>query len=64
MQRIKQDMTSVKTFLPTKYKEESFIFSRKHCSRRLNEVGLRLYKEIDGENFLQEHREFFFSKIE
>lgn len=64
MQRIKQDMTSVKTFLSTKYKEESFIFSRKHCPRRLNEVGLRLYKEIDGEKFLQEHREFFFSKIE
>ena len=52
MQRIKQDMTSVKTFLSTKYKEESFIFSRKHCPRRLNEVGLRLYKEIDGEKFL------------
>lgn len=64
MQRIKQDMTSVKTFLSTKYKEDSFVFSRKHCSRRLNEVGLRLYKEIDGENFLQEHRDFFFSKIE
>lgn len=64
MQRIKQDMTSVKTFLSTKYKEESFVFSRKHSPRRLNEVGLRLYKEIDGENFLQEHREFFFSKIE
>ena len=64
MQRIKQDMTSVKTFLSTKYKEDSFVFSRKHCSRRLNEVGLRLYKEIDGENFLQEHREFLFSKIE
>lgn len=40
------------------------VFSQKHSPRQLNEQGLRLYKDINGEDFLNKNKKFLFEKIE
>ena len=50
--------------LVMKHKEAASVFSIKHSPRQLNEAGRRLFAEIGGRRFLEEHRAFLFSAIE
>nr|DAK82008.1 MAG TPA: hypothetical protein [Caudoviricetes sp.] len=61
---VKADVESIKSLLVMKHKEAASVFSIKHSPRQLNEAGRRLFAEIGGRRFLEEHRAFLFSAIE
>ena len=63
IQDVKLDMAAVKSLLVMKYKNVSPVFSQKRSPRQLNEIGLRLFADIDGKTFLEKNREFLFQKI-
>lgn len=60
---IKTDIIAIKSLLVMKHKNAADIFSVKKSPRRLNENGTKLLADINGMDFLQENKEFFFSKI-
>ena len=61
--RHNDDINLIKSILIEKYPNSSNIFAIKHSPRQLNELGKKLYQEIEGEKFLNENRDFFFDKI-
>lgn len=61
---IRSDITEVRTYLLTKNSSAAPIFSRKHSPRQLNELGRKVYKDINGEDFLEENKHLFISSIE
>ena len=64
LSEIKADILSIKSILVLKHKNVSDLFSIKKSPRRLNANGERLYADIQGGKFLQDNKDFFFSKID
>ena len=58
-----EDITRIKSVLAIKYKETNKVFAMKKSPRRLNEFGLQVYREIEGEKFLNENRQSLYGKI-
>lgn len=58
------DVLAIKMFLAGKYKNAETIWGVKHSPTILNENGKILYKNINGENFLSDNKDFFISKID
>ena len=61
---IKNDVIAIKSILVIKHKNASDIFSMKNSPRVLNNNGLRLFAEIEGNNFLLANKDFFFQKMD
>lgn len=61
---IKEDITAIKAVLIQKFPNSANVFSMKKSPRRLNELGEKIFSQIHGMEFLNEHKSFFFSKIE
>lgn len=57
------DITKIKTVLVEKYPKASNIFSIKCSPRQLNDLGVKLFKKIDGEKFIKENKETLFDYI-
>jgi hypothetical protein len=64
MSEVKTDISAIKTVLIKKFPNAAEVFSMKKSPRRLNELGEKVFSQINGEKFLQDNKEFFFSKIE
>lgn len=61
---VKGDVIAIKSLLMMKHKDAASVFSIKNSPRKLNELGSRLYAEIQGQTFLEHNQAFFFSKID
>ncbi len=61
---VKEDVIAIKSLLVMKHKGASSLFSVKNSPRKLNELGSRLFSEIQGQDFIERHRDFLFSKID
>ena len=58
---IKNDVIAIKSILVIKHKNAS---DMKNSPRVLNNNGLRLFAEIEGNNFLLANKDFFFQKMD
>lgn len=61
---IKEDLTAIKVVMVQKFPNSANVFSVKKSPRRLNELGEKIFSQINGKDFLNEHKDFFFSKID
>lgn len=61
---LKEDIVCIKSVLVQKYPNSANVFSMKKSPRKLNQSGDTLFKNINGEKFLNDNKEFFFAKIE
>ncbi len=61
---MKEDMAAVKTVLVQKFPNVVNIMAMKKSPRKLNETGKWVFEQIKGEEFLSEHKNFFFKKID
>ena len=64
LQGVKNDIISIKAVLISNFPNAEKIFSMKHSPLRLNEIGERVFNEINGAKFLEENKDFFLSQIE
>lgn len=62
--QIKEDLSVIRTLIVNKNPVYSSLFSEKHSPRALNPLGLKYYKEINGDEFLEKNLDLFMSKIE
>jgi hypothetical protein len=53
----------IQTFLIQKYPTAAVALGAKASPRRLNEQGLKVFEDIDGDDFLKEHKEHLFGYI-
>lgn len=51
------------TFLGQKYPKRGLIFSQKQSPRTLNELGKKIFAEIEGQKFLDENKDLLFERI-
>lgn len=58
------DIVKVKTVLIQKYPTSASVFSIKSSPRKLNELGSRLFKAIDGDDFLKKNKDTLFRLID
>lgn len=61
---MKEDLIAIKSILVQKYPNSANIFSMKKSPRKLNEMGEKLFADVNGKRFLNEHQAFFFKKID
>lgn len=61
---IKTSIVSIETFLQSKYKTASPLFSQKYSPRTLNAKGKEVYAQFGGADFLQENGEMLCKRIE
>lgn len=61
---IQNDLTELKTYLMVNNPQAALIFSGKHSPRQLNELGKKIYADVQGEEFLNENLGMFFSAID
>lgn len=61
---MKEDITAIKAVLIQRYPNAANVFSMKKSPRRLNKLGEEVFNQINGKDFLNEHKSFFFSKID
>lgn len=54
------DIVKVKTVLIQKYPTSMSVFSAKSSPRKLNELGLKLFKAIYGDDFLKKNKDALF----
>lgn len=64
MSEVKANISAIKTVLIKKFPSAAEVFSMKKSPRRLNELGEKVFAQINGEKFLKDNKEFFFSKID
>ena len=64
MAEIKEDMAAVKTVLMQKFPNVISIMAMKKSPRKLNETGEWVFKQVGGEKFLTDNKDFFFRKID
>ena len=57
------DITKIKTILVEKYPKSYSVFSMKSSPRKLNEIGEKLFAAINGEQFLNTHKDSLFGYI-
>lgn len=65
---MKQDLVTIRALVETQYNNRNYnkqrrTFSQKHSPRMLNTNGQKLYQDIQGEDFLKEHKDYFFGYI-
>lgn len=60
----RDDLTKVKSVLIQNYPLAANLFSAKASPRKLNELGMKLFNDIDGERFIQENKEELFRLID
>ena len=58
------DLTKVKSVLIQKYPSSANVFSAKASPRKLNELGQKLFNDIDGEQFIQNNKEELYRLID
>lgn len=61
---VKADISGIKSVLIKKFPNAAEVFSMKKSPRVLNELGEKVFAQINGQKFLTENKEFFFSKID
>lgn len=61
---VREDMIRVQTILVMKHKGIEDVFSVKHSPRMLNDLGTRMFLEMNGAEFLEKNKSFLFAKIE
>lgn len=59
-----EDLVAIKAILTQKFPSAANIFSLKRSPRRLNDLGEQVFRQIHGREFLEENKDFFFSKID
>lgn len=64
MSDMKADISAIKTVLIKKFPNAAEVFSMKKSPRRLNELGEKVFAQINGGKFLNDNKDFFFSKID
>ena len=57
-------LVQIYTFLGQKYPKRGSIFAQKNSPRALNDLGMRIYGEIQGQEFLKENKDILFEYIE
>jgi hypothetical protein len=57
------DLLKIKSILIQKYPSSGNIFSIKTSPRKLNELGLKLFNDINGNGFLEENKDTLFKFI-
>lgn len=61
---IKQEMSAIRTLLMMKHKGVEGIFSQKHSPRTLNDMGKKLYSDMNGQAFLKDNKQMLFKAID
>lgn len=64
IREIRSDLLEERTFLKTKFPTAKAVFSEKHSPSTLNENGLKLYSDVDGDAFLSDNGDYFLQKME
>lgn len=64
MAAIEKDVIILKSVIAMKYKNFMDVLSLKHSPRKLNDNGERILSDINGNEFLQKNKDFFFAKID
>lgn len=64
MAAIEKDVIVLKSVIAMKYKNFMDVLSLKHSPRKLNDNGERILSDINGNEFLQKNKDFFFAKID
>jgi hypothetical protein len=57
------DLVKIKSILVQKYPSSANVFSMKASPRTLNELGMKLFNDIDGNGFLKENKDNLFKFI-
>ncbi|OAV67610.1 hypothetical protein Barb4_02405 [Bacteroidales bacterium Barb4] len=58
-----EDLLKIKSILIQKFPSAAIVLSMKASPRQLNELGLKLFNDIDGNSFLQENKDDLFKFI-
>lgn len=61
---IKEELVEIRAILSIKNPKLAIAFSQKDSPRELNEAGLLLFADINGEEFLERNKEIFFKDID
>jgi hypothetical protein len=61
---IKEDIAIIRTFLIEKYSKSSPVFFKKNSPTSLNEMGEKLFNDINGDSFIKENKMFFINEID
>ncbi len=61
---MKYDIVAIKSLLTMKHKDAASLFSIKNSPRQLNDIGKRVMGDMKGAEFLDEHKDFFFTLID
>ena len=64
MRTMKNDLVAIKSLLTMKHKDAASLFSVKNSPRQLNDIGKRVMDDMRGAEFLDAHKDFFFSLID
>ena len=64
MRTMKSDLVAIKSLLTMKHKDAASLFSVKNSPRKLNDIGKRVMDDMRGAEFLDAHKDFFFSLID
>ncbi len=57
-------LTQVFTFLGQKYPKKGTMFLQKSSPRKLTELGLKIYNDINGDSFLAENKDILYEYID
>lgn len=64
MADMKADISGIKSVLIQKFPNAAEVFCMKKSPRVLNELGEKIFNQINGKQFLEDNKKFFFSKID
>lgn len=57
-------VTEIKTYMASRSNIASNMFARKHSPWSLNELGLTIFEDMKGREFINEYKDYLFSRIE
>ena len=58
------EVIKIQTTLAVKYKNAEGLFTQRHSPRSLNELGLKIFNDMNGQEFLDKNKDFLFKKID
>lgn len=58
------EMIVIQTTLAVKYKNDEGLFTQRHSPRSLNELGRRIFDDMNGRDFLDKNKTYLFDKID
>ena len=61
---MRSDIVAIKSLLTMKHKDAASLFSIKNSPRQLNGIGKRVMEDMKGAEFLDAHKDFFFTLID